>query len=339
MFDSSASLSATPHTGDTPDVMAGHAPAQPPLPPQTRHLLDLLARAADAGAPCPSNFALMDALDLASPDGVRKHLAALRDAGLVRVESEGQRRRVTLLRSGTRTDWSRASGHARAGAAFSDGWGNGSDAILLRLADEGLDLATMATRLGRTPSSVRHRLRRLRAGRATQPSQSVATEDTRPPPAPPRPASVARDPGPMRRDVITNDPDRPANERSQIAAFLAAGKGRKVPPAYAGEVRGGTPLTGVAPISPMARRALLALGDTPMPARDLAVRARLDPLLVPEVLHELRGAGLVIRHRTSPASDGAQAAGPPRFARTPEALTLIETLGLKTAPQRETVSG
>ncbi|MQX38289.1 ArsR family transcriptional regulator [Roseospira navarrensis] len=312
------------------------APAPAPkvsadLPMQARLLFDRLLRAAGTGAPCPSNFALMDALDLASPDGVRKHMEVLRRAGLIAVESDGQRRRVTILETGARTDWSRAGGHARAGAAYSDGWGNGSDAILVRLAEEGLDLATIATRLGRTPSSVRHRLRRLKAaGRVAEASVGEASAPAaRPPAAPVR----RREPGPMRRDLVTNDPDRPEHERDQIAAFLAAGKGRKVPPAYAGEVRGGTPLTGQAPISPLARRVLLALDDTPRPAAELAFRAGLDPLLMPETLHELGRADLATRHAgRGPRAPGG--AAPARFTQGPEAGAAILAMGLETARAR-----
>ncbi|SDD61421.1 hypothetical protein [Rhodospira trueperi] len=289
-------------------------------------MLGLLIEAAQDGAPCPSNFALMDALNLASPDGVRKNLALLRQAGLIAVESEGQRRRITLLETGARTDWSRASGHARAGAAYAEGWGNGSDAILLRLADEGLDLATMATRLGRTPSSVRHRLRRLRAITDAALSPPVPEPSAAPTVRSASPDAEVPDPGPMRRDLITNDSERPDDERAQIAAFLAAGRGRKVPPAYAGEVRGGRPLTGVAPVSAMARRVLLALEDTPRTARDLSVRARVDPLLMSEILQELQGAGLIERHRAQrrPANTPTET----RVVRTPRAIAVIKALGL-----------
>jgi predicted transcriptional regulator len=294
-------------------------------------MLDLLIEAAEEGAPCPSNFALMDALNLASPDGVRKNLALLRQAGLIAVESEGQRRRITLLETGARTDWSRASGHARAGAAYAEGWGNGSDAILLRLADEGLDLATMATRLGRTPSSVRHRLRRLRA--AADPIPTPRAEPAERPPSTANrsgsPVGDVPDPGPMRRDLITNDSERPDDERAQIAAFLAAGHGRKVPPAYVGEVRGGHPLTGVAPISAMARRVLLALEDTPRSVRETSHIARIDPLLMPEVLQELCGAGLIEQRRVRRRV--ADAPAETRVVRTPRAIAMIETLGLREA--------
>jgi DNA-binding transcriptional ArsR family regulator len=305
---------------------------------QARLLLDLLIRAAGTGAPCPSNFALMDALDLASPDGVRRHMAALRAGGFIALESSGQRRRVTILATGARTDWSRAGGHARAGAAYSDGWGNGSDAILLRLAAEGLDLATMAARLGRTASSVRHRLRRLRAAGAVRDTASETASDMRAPPVQVS-AGPARDPGPMRRDIVTTDPDRPADETAQIAAFLAAGKGRKVPPAYVGEVRGGDPLCGLAPISPLARRVLLVVDDTPRTAAELAFRARVDPLLMPEILHDLREADVIVQIR--PRSRRGPDAGAFRYTRGPEAGGMILALGLETArpprPRRNVV--
>lgn len=308
---------------------------------QSRLLLDALTRAAQTGQPCPSNFALMDALDLSSPDGVRKHMDALRAAGLISVDSSGQRRRVTLRAHGIRTDWSRTSGHVRAGATFSESWDNGVDAILLKLADQGLELATIATRLGRTPSSVRHRLRRLRALRRAREeadgtgsvdsgqSTTPPAESAPPPVTCPSPPVVSRDPGPMRRDLITNDPERPAHECAQIAAFLAAGKGRKVPPAYAGEVRGAEPLAGIAPISPLARRVLMALDNTARPARMLSVRADVDPLLMPEALHELRNAGLV--HQGRRRRRGEPAGGLPVFARAPGAAEVLATLGLDPA--------
>jgi hypothetical protein len=324
MFDSPPSLAATPV------IQANDEPIRPlpsrSLPVQARTMLDLLTKAAEDGAPCPSNFALMDALNLASPDGVRKNLALLRQAGLIAVDSEGQRRRITLRETGARTDWSRTSGQARAGAAYAEGWGNGSDAILLRLADEGLDLTTMATRLGRTPSSVRHRLRRLRASTDPLPHPQPPAKAAVSPARPDAPVGDVPDPGPMRRDLITNDPERPDNERAQIDAFLAAGRGRKVPPAYAGEVRGGRALTGVAPISAMARRVLLALEDTPRTARDLSVSARVDPLLMSEILQELQGAGLIERRRARRPATGTPAET--RVVRTPRAITMIETLGL-----------
>jgi len=317
-----------------PDTSTGAATAT--LPVQSRQLLDLLMRAAGTGDPCPSNFALMDALNLASPDGIRKHLAILRRGGFIAIESSGQRRRVTILTTGARTGWSRSGGHARAGAAYCDGWGNGSDTILLRLAEEGLDLSTMATRLGRTPSSVRHRLRRLRAHDAAE--AAPPTPDSAPNSGPIRPASapVPSDPGPLCCDIVTNDANRPIRERDQIAAFLAAGKGRKLPTAYAGEVRGGAPLTGLAPISPLARRVLLVLDETPRPAADLAFRARIDPLLMPEILHDLRGAGLADQRRSRTPS------GPPggtlQFTRGPEADATIIALGLQAARARYATS-
>jgi len=308
------------------------------LPPQARTLFAILSRAAAAGAPCPSNFALMDALDLASPDGVRKHMGQLRDAGLVRVSSSGRRRSVAILTDGRRTAWSRANGHARAGAAFSDGWGNGSDALLSRMAAQGLDLTTMATRLGRTPSSVRHRLRRLRAAGKVAPAQT----DT--PAAAPAagPARIVRpgkdgqaprplDPGPMRRDIITNDRDRPAGETAQIASFLARGGGRKLPPAYVGEVRGAAPLEGIAPISPRARRILRVMDPArPSPARVLALAAGVDPLLMPEILHELRTAGLV--RRQGPGAGRRSHAPAPGYARTDAGAAMLNALGLAPAP-------
>ncbi|KAA5606174.1 hypothetical protein F1188_07035 [Roseospira marina] len=290
-------------------------------------MLDLLMRAAGTGAPCPSNFALMDALDLASPDGVRKHLAILQEHGVIALESAGQRRRVTLLATGARTDWSRTSGHARAGAKYCDGWGNGSDAILLRLADAGLDLATMATRLGRTPSSVRHRLRRLRAaGAARRPPEADPIPMRATAAAPPSPSAAPR---PLRRDVVTHDPDRPADESAQIAAFLAAGRGRVLPPAYVGAVRGGTPLTGQAPISALARRVLLVLEDTPRSAAELAFQARLDPLLMPEILRDLADAALVTRHASR--RRGGLHPVEPRYSAGPRADAMIEALGLAEA--------
>ena len=331
MPDTASSASLHPDTTAVPPVSADHRPALPPsslapssMPPQARILFDRLARAADRGEPCPSNFALMDALDLASPDGIRKHMGQLRAAGLVRVESAGQRRRVEIVASGRRTDWSRSGGNARAGAMFSDGWGNGSDALLLRMAAQGLDLATMATRLGRTASSVRHRLRRLRAaGRIESPAAEVLPESA---PSPPTAPAALPDPGPMRRDVVTTDRDRPTAETAQIAALLARGGGRKVPPAYAGEVRGATPLAGIAPISPRARRVLRSLDENhPRPARVVALTARLDPLLMPEVLHELKTAGLAVRHAGAATRRNRADAG---YARTPAGTALARALGL-----------
>lgn len=304
------------------------------LPLQARALFAILSRAAAAGEPCPSNFALMDALDLASPDGIRKHLGQLRAAGLVRVESSGQRRRVEIRATGQRTDWSRANGHARAGAAFSDGWGNGSDALLLRMAAQGLDLSTMATRLGRTTSSVRHRLRRLRAaGKVARHTDGDAPEPTPMAKAEPRtPEKV--DPGPVRRDIVTNDPNRPASETAQIAAFLAQGGGHKLPPAYAGEVRGATPLDGIAPISPRARRVLRTLDGRPQPARALALAARIDPLMMPEILHELRTAGLV-RRQPSATRSLRRADAAPGYARTQAGAAMLTALGLTPIPESE----
>jgi len=327
----------------SPDISASTptGAATAALSVQSRQLLDLLMRAAGTGAPCPSNFALMDALNLASPDGIRKHLATLRSGGFIAMESSGQRRRVTILTTGARTGWSRSGGHARAGAAYCDGWGNGSDAILLRLAEEGLDLSTMATRLGRTPSSVRHRLRRLRAhdAAATSPApEPDSGPNSSPDSGPDQPTSppVPSDPGPMRRDIVTTDANRPTGERDQIAAFLAAGKGRKLPPAYVGEVRGGPPLIGLAPISPLARRVLLVLDDTPRPAAEIAFRARIDPLLMPEILHDLRSAGLADQHRSR--TPGGPPGGTLHFTRGPEADATIIALGLQTARARYATS-
>lgn len=328
MPDTASSAHLEFHPGALPPYTADDRAPDPPsrLPPQARILFDRLARAAEKGEPCPSNFALMDALDLASPDGIRKHMGQLRAAGLVRVESAGQRRRVEIVATGHRTDWSSSGGNARAGAMFSDGWGNGSDALLMRMAAQGLDLATMATRLGRTTSSVRHRLRRLRvAGRVESPAAEVRVAPA-PAPSPSTPPVAPPDPGPLRREVVTNDRDRPAAETAQIAAFLARGGGRKVPPAYVGEVRGATPLAGIAPISPRARRVLRKLEEQqPRPARAVALSARLDPLLMPEVLHELKTAGLAVRH--AEASGGRNRADD-GYVRTPAGTALARALGL-----------
>ncbi|MBB4265116.1 hypothetical protein [Roseospira visakhapatnamensis] len=315
------------------------------LPVQARVLLADLMRAAEAGAPCPSNFTLMDCLGVASPDGVRKAMETLRTAGLITLETEGQRRRVTIRASGARTDWSRGRGHSRAGAAYADGWENGQDAILLRLAREGLDLATMATRLGRTPSSVRHRLRRLRAaGAGASPEPAVA-----PLPAAADPADPADPAGagggtcgtrgeagaapvplsPVQRHIITTA-DRPEAERAQIAAFLAAGKVRKLPPAYAGEVRGGRSLAGVAPVSPLARRLLVTMDGRARGTGDLAARGRLDPLLMPELLRELSDAGLITGRRRN---------GCMMYRRPPESEPALRAMGLTRPTEREDAGG
>lgn len=296
---------------------------------QARVLLMTLAEAASTGAPCPSNFALMDALDVASPDGVRKAMEALRAAHLIDLETQGQRRRVTIRATGARTDWSRGRGHPRAGAAYAGGWENGQDAALLRLAREGLDLATMAARLGRTVSSVRHRLRRLRAACAAPAPSPITSPITSPGTAratdggagvavrsahAPGPAT----PSPVQRHIVTTA-DRPEAERAQIAAFLAAGKARKLPPAYAGEVRGGRSLAGIAPISPLARRLVLAMDGRFRSSGALAARGRLDPLLMPELLHEARTAGLVETRR---------AGGQALYRRTAEAGSALKAMGL-----------
>jgi len=282
-----------------------------------------LNKAANAGAPCPSNFALMDALDVASPDGVRKAMDALRAAGLIDLETQGQRRRVTIRAHGARTDWSRGRGHPRTGAAYADAWENGQDAILLRLSREGLDLATMADRLGRTVSSVRHRLRRLRAAGAAGhpiPSPAIAL----PPVGGGSAAARAVDASgpaalpPVQRHIVTTT-DRPAAEQAQIAAFLAAGKARKLPPAYVGEVRGGCSLKGIAPISPLARRLLLAMDERFRSSGDLAARGRLDPLLMPELLHEARTAGMVAAR---------QRGGKVVYRRMPEAVPALRAMGV-----------
>jgi len=237
----------------------------------------------------------MDALGIASPDGVRKALERLCAGDFIALETDGRRRRVTIRASGARTDWSQGRRHPRAGAAYAGGWENGQDAILLRLAREGLDLATMADRLGRTPSSVRHRLRRLRAAGAVTEDRTPGAASVRSDkPAGPVRTTLdvdGRDPGPVQAHIITQA-QRPAAERAQIAAFLAAGKARKMPPAYAGEVRGGTSLAGIAPISPLARRLVLVLEDQGLGAGALAARGRLDPLLMPELLRELCDANL-----------------------------------------------
>jgi|GEM_PF-2311587 len=312
----STSLDAQPLPG-TGAAEEAPSSSEPRVPVSARRMLTDLSRAAEAGVPCPSNFALMESLDLASPDGVRKAMEALRTAGLIIVETEGQRRRVTIRATGARTDWSRGRAHPRAGAAFVGGWENGQDAILLRLAREGLDLATMATRLGRTPSSVRHRLRRLRATGA----EAGPARDSGPLPRPeskPDRASAAAPLPPVQTHIVTTA-DRPETERAQIAAFLAAGKARKLPPAYAGEVRGGCCLSGIAPISPLARRLVLAMDDCFRTPGDLSARGRLDPLLVPELLDEARDAGLAVQMRVH---------GRTRFARAQGAVAALKAMGV-----------
>ncbi len=313
---------------------------------QARVLLMTLAEAAANGAPCPSNFALMDALDVASPDGVRKAMEALRAAHVIDLETQGQRRRVTIRATGARTDWSRGRGHPRSGAAYAGGWENGQDAALLRLARQDLDLATMAARLGRTVSSVRHRLRRLRAACAAPAPSPVTNPVTSPPMDPTTGSATTRaaadgadaaarsakarapaPPSPLQRHIVTTA-DRPEAERDQIAAFLAAGKARKLPPAYAGEVRGGRSLAGIAPISPLARRLVMAMDGRFRSSGTLAARGRLDPLLMPELLHEARIAGLVETRRAD---------GRVLYRQTAQAGPTLEAMGLAPPPDSAAV--
>ena len=269
----------------------------------------------------------MDSLAVQSPDGVRSAFKALEHAGAITVERRGQARRVTIRATGARTTWSRGRGRARPGAAYTDGWETGQDAVLLRLAREGLDLATMADRLGRTPSSVRHRLHRLRAARTAPPTSPTSPTSPQPPAArgraAKRPATVtAPTPlAPVQKHIITTA-NRPEAERAQIAAFLAAGKARKLPPAYVGEVRHAVALVGLAPISPLARRLMLSMDGRARCPADLAKRGRLDPQIVPDLLREARDAGLVAAcHR----------AGRALYRRAPGAEAALRAMGLTPA--------
>lgn len=75
------------------------------LPWDQRLVLDALAMAADAGAPCPSNAALAAALGLSGRALVSAIVTRLRDGGLIRIAAvpAAPWRRVTIMETGAAT--------------------------------------------------------------------------------------------------------------------------------------------------------------------------------------------------------------------------------------------
>lgn len=65
-----------------------------------RALLQMIETAADAGLPCPSNTKIADSIQTYCGSTL---LCSLKRKGLVRIESAGARRIVTILASGKRT--------------------------------------------------------------------------------------------------------------------------------------------------------------------------------------------------------------------------------------------
>lgn len=83
------------------------APAPRPVPLNFREaaLLEALTRAARAFRPCPNNFTLQHDLNM-DLRWMIYSLRALQERGLIVLERQGTRRRVLIVATGERTDWS-----------------------------------------------------------------------------------------------------------------------------------------------------------------------------------------------------------------------------------------
>lgn len=228
-------------------------PAVCAMPDDGLRLYALLTSAAEAGQACPTNVALMDLLGVHCVERVRDLLRGLISSGLIDIETETRCRRVTILASGRRTGWTKPGVRTTLGAASVNDWTPDLDARLLAMAAEGLGHTTIAQRLNRTPSSVRHRLMRLRKGGGVTTPQSA-------PELPPALPQARRTPArprtrPVRADIVTTDQNRPQAERDQIAAFLAQrGDSVVVPAMFAAET---TSAHDLAPVQDQGRLARL----------------------------------------------------------------------------------
>lgn len=68
-------------------------------------VLAILKRAADLGAPCPTNDHITAAVSLGEAANVTFALNGLRDMGFIAIASRGGYRRVTICETGQSTDW------------------------------------------------------------------------------------------------------------------------------------------------------------------------------------------------------------------------------------------
>ncbi|HYH17524.1 MAG TPA: Lrp/AsnC family transcriptional regulator [Azospirillum sp.] len=73
--------------------------------PAARRVLELLEKAADAGAPCPAYSTTADLLGL-SETRVSVSVRTLERDGVIRIARKGPQRRVTIVATGRATNWS-----------------------------------------------------------------------------------------------------------------------------------------------------------------------------------------------------------------------------------------
>lgn len=77
--------------------------AQLPLRPQDERILAILTQAAAAGAVCPTNEQLADAIGAAEASQPATIMRKLRNRGVITVEQLGKHRQVTIVASGEAT--------------------------------------------------------------------------------------------------------------------------------------------------------------------------------------------------------------------------------------------
>lgn len=104
-----------------------------------KQVYDALARAADAGAKCPSNDALAELLGIGSIGAASEYVSQLEQRGLIRVERTRCTRRVTITATG------RSTAPIAQGASFTSGDQPSGEALVEMI-------AARAAELGKTPA-------------------------------------------------------------------------------------------------------------------------------------------------------------------------------------------
>lgn len=122
--------------------------------------LDILKRAAAAGATCPTNGDIADMLGLSSTATASGLVALLETAGHIKVERGRTSRVVTIVATGQRT--------AVRTVTIKGGWTDNDDAVLMDAIADGAAFADIAKALHRSKSACISRFHRLAAEMGSQ---------------------------------------------------------------------------------------------------------------------------------------------------------------------------
>ena len=120
-----------------------------------RRAYDILCRAAENGAICPTNDALADMLGLSRADKASGYIALLETMGFITVQRGRKNRVVTIVNTGEKT----------AGIATfkpSAAWPHDFDALLMDGIAEGVGFTAIGKMLGKTKNACISRFNKIR---------------------------------------------------------------------------------------------------------------------------------------------------------------------------------